>query len=310
MLMISNVGTIAVNISSFQWCKQKNTFINVATNLTESIQDGFYGVAHWILASKYNQIASEIPYLIYEVSIPASLKACHQRMYWIFLILNTLPAILGSVLNIPYNQYYYIVNDPAKASFFGTAEIPIFFFGFGLGLVTMYVLLLSVYKIRNFYRDNKLTEEMNTKAMVFHVLAFGLYVVSVLLIDTSLTLLIIRPSNPTFFKVFEICELITTATATLSQVLLCAIFWQLGAKLEETPQKTQPEEPLLVKTFDNEDELQARIWNAFNLRKLEQSDFIEFAESFKGTVTAEMIMNSRLMQQKDLNQHFKTEQET
>ena len=100
----------------------------------------------------------------------------------------------------------------------------------------MYALMLSVYKIRKFYKDNKLTEEMNTKAMVIHVLAFGSYVLSVFLISTSLSLLINYPGNQKLQKVFEICEIITTTTATLSQVLLCFIFWQLGGQLEtQTP---------------------------------------------------------------------------
>jgi len=43
----------------------------------------------------------------------------------------------------------------------------------------MYMLMLSVYKIRKFYRDNKITEELNTKVMVLHVLAFGAYVLSI-----------------------------------------------------------------------------------------------------------------------------------
>ena len=38
--------------------------------------------------------------------------------------------------------------------------------------------MLSVYKIRKFYKENKLTAEMNTKAMAIHVLAFGLFVIS------------------------------------------------------------------------------------------------------------------------------------
>jgi hypothetical protein len=80
----------------------------------------------------------------------------------------------------------------------------------------MYVLMLSVFKIRKFYQDNKLTEEMNTKAMVLHVVAFGSYVISVFVISTSISLLIIQPNNQKFIRAFEICAIITTATATLS----------------------------------------------------------------------------------------------
>ena len=39
--------------------------------------------------------------------------------------------------------------------------------------VTAYVLMRSVFRIRKFYKENKLTEELNSKAMVNHVFAFG-----------------------------------------------------------------------------------------------------------------------------------------
>ena len=83
-------------------------------------------------------------------------------------------------------------------------------------IVTMYVLMLSVFKIRKFYKDNKLTEEMNIKAMVLHVLAFGSYVISVFVVSMSISLLISHPNNQNFLRAFEICATITTATATLS----------------------------------------------------------------------------------------------
>ena len=39
--------------------------------------------------------------------------------------------------------------------------------------ITLYVLLLSIYKIRTFYKEHKLIEELNTKVMIIHVFAFA-----------------------------------------------------------------------------------------------------------------------------------------
>jgi hypothetical protein len=36
-------------------------------------------------------------------------------MFWIFLVLNTLPAIFESALGIPFNYYDLILEDPMKA---------------------------------------------------------------------------------------------------------------------------------------------------------------------------------------------------
>jgi hypothetical protein len=53
-----------------------------------------------------------------------------------------------------------------------------------------------------------------------------------------------------------------------------------------------PEE-LLVQSYDDEAELQARIWNAFALAKHQSGDFlIVSAISFKATVMVEQIVNS------------------
>ncbi len=74
MLMISNLGSVATIFATSYYCKtefKSNTW-NVLKWLTGSIQNGFYFVAHWILASKYNQIASAMPFLLKNENIPAS----------------------------------------------------------------------------------------------------------------------------------------------------------------------------------------------------------------------------------------------
>jgi hypothetical protein len=99
----------------------------------------------------------------------------------------------------------------------------------------MYVLMLAVYKIRKFYKDNRVTEEMNTKSMVIHVLAFGGYIVALLVLQPIVILMFAFPYWPVIFIVFDFAIIPLTITATLSQVLLCAIFWQFGGKLAGQP---------------------------------------------------------------------------
>jgi hypothetical protein len=48
----------------------------------------------------------------------------------------------------------------------------------------------------------------------------------------------------------------------VSQCLLVVIFWPLGTK-EEVEQEIEDTEAVYLETFDNEAELQARIWNQF-----------------------------------------------
>lgn len=180
MLMISNLATLAGILASFYFCKSDYTSStwNVAFWLSYSTQNGFYAVSHWIIAFKYNKIASEFPYLLNKQKIPASLLASHKRMYWIFLILGMLPAILESVLGIPFYSHIYIQRDNKSTDPFSNSFIALYSFNFCLICVTIFVLSLAIFKIRRFYRENKLSEKMNTKAMVIHVLTFGGFVLS------------------------------------------------------------------------------------------------------------------------------------
>lgn len=89
----------------------------------------------------------------------------------------------------------------------------------------MYVLMLSVFKIRKFYKENKITEEMNSKAMVIHVLAFGGYVLSGFVLTVTTVLAFSCPSCEIISKAFDISTVPVAVTAFISEILLCIIFW-------------------------------------------------------------------------------------
>ena len=89
----------------------------------------------------------------------------------------------------------------------------------------MYVLMLSVFKIRKFYKENKITEEMNSKAMVIHVLAFGGYVLSAFLLTVTTVLSFSFPKSEIISKFFDISTIPVAVTGFISEILLCVIFW-------------------------------------------------------------------------------------
>jgi hypothetical protein len=64
--------------------------------------------SHWIIASHYNRIASEMPYVVNDVRIPHRMQARHKCMYWLLLALIVPCAVLLSVLGIPYYNQVYI----------------------------------------------------------------------------------------------------------------------------------------------------------------------------------------------------------
>jgi len=151
-------------------------------------------------------------------------------MYWLLIILNSLPAILESILCIPF--YIKTFTQKSSANSLRNALIIIYISGFCLTCITMFVLMLSVYKIRKFYKDNHLTKIMNTKAMAIHVLSFGGYVLSAFVINADIILTFIYPEGKKIKDDLEIITVAVTVTSTIAQVLLCMIFWQFGRKLE------------------------------------------------------------------------------
>jgi len=78
-------------------------------------------------------------------------------MYWIFVIIIILLACCESVMGIPYYIKTYIHKDEPTAINLRNGLIAVYSLEFVCAVVTMYVLMLAVYKIRKFYKDHDVT---------------------------------------------------------------------------------------------------------------------------------------------------------
>jgi hypothetical protein len=65
-----------------------------------------------------------------------------------------------------------------KADSFRTAVNAVRFFTFLCTCITLFLLMHSVCKIRKFYEEHKLKEELNTKVLIIHFVAFAGVMVS------------------------------------------------------------------------------------------------------------------------------------
>lgn len=139
----------------------------------------------------------------------------------------SLNAALIMVFGIFFNYYTYIDKNQLAADYFVTPLTFIFFLGLFVTFVIDYLLMLSVYKIRKFYKEKKLTAELNTKAMLLHVIAFGLLAISDIPFTFLAIKLIIDPNNE-IKKLYIYSEMSVTLIATIGSALLCIIFWQFG----------------------------------------------------------------------------------
>lgn len=136
--------------------------------------------SHWMIASRYNQIASEMPYVLHDVRIPASMQACHKRTYWSLLVLNTLPSIINFAVGIPYGNIYEVKKQQPRGNLMENILLANIVPGAILAILTGIVLMRSVHKIKKFYQENDLKEELNMKALTLHASAFGTYMISTL----------------------------------------------------------------------------------------------------------------------------------
>jgi hypothetical protein len=119
---------------------------------------------------------------------------------------------------------------------------------------------IGVYRIHSYFKDKQAEVRVNTKIMILHASAFGFYLLSDVILYSAYTVFIFYPNNITANNVYTIASIIWVCASFISQVCLCAIFWDLGSK----PRQNEPRMPSIrVEDFDEEAEVQSRIWNNF-----------------------------------------------
>lgn len=141
---------------------------------------------------------------------------------------------------------------------------------FFLQMIAGVWLMVSVYRIWKFFRERNAADFIDTKALIRHALAFGLYLIAIVGYFTIWILHMWVIGSPKTAIILTWAELGWYITQYSSQVLMAHIFWGLGAKVER-PEIVKPEEnnadeefesaqPEIVE-FDEEAELEAAMWN-------------------------------------------------
>jgi len=138
-------------------------------------------------------------------------------------------------------------------------------------------LIWSIYAIRRFLkqRAHMSHPNLNLKQLLLHSAAFGLFLVSVVVFEFfNLAYSTIehyhsmnnKPTKAAFFNIWMGLEINLIYCSFFSQILLCSIFWYLSIRpdnndgtITDTTQSTIV--TITVQDFDEDAELQARIWN-------------------------------------------------
>lgn len=128
-----------------------------------------------------------------------------------------------------------------------------------LQIISGTYMIHAIFKIKAFFDRQEASNELNLVVMILQGSAFGLYLLADLLYYVLRTLYFIKSSR---------IEMLNTSITVylwmnfVAQLLLIAIFWDLGKPLEEDREDTMESTPV-IEDFDDEAEMMARIWNTF-----------------------------------------------
>jgi hypothetical protein len=209
--------TIAWNV--FWTCSTVNNLL--VQEVCFSMKQLFFNLTHWILACHYNQVADDVPQALeqqwqsersasenmdismrniggrkVEQSSPACL-CCRKISYWLFLSLNiVIPLIL-----VPVDFRFYRAVTSADKDFPPyTRKLYVLTNGATnfLQVWSGIYLITGILKIRRYFGKMQAKEHVNSKVMLLHAGAFGLYLLSVTVWFVFNTIYAINPTPVNF----------------------------------------------------------------------------------------------------------------
>lgn len=238
-----------------------------------------FSAAHLMLAAKYRAMSKNAPAVL-EGKEPRPRSAFETCAFWTLMVLNAVAGICQAV-----GAYLFRMQvNVQQLSQIDPWVLDLYNFGINgnnlVSFVAGLVLTVSVFRIHSFFVKQNATHFINTRQLVRHATAFGLYVVSEFALAVTLTIYIYTDS-PNSYQHVEYAGMFLNIAQVVSQVLLAQIFWNLGTKL---PQKATPEteqassliEDTVVADFDEDAEIQSEMWNMLVVSQRAGQDMRDF----------------------------------
>jgi hypothetical protein len=95
------------------------------------------------------------------------------------------------------------------------------------------LLIWCVFQVNAFMKTLPEQQRVDVKVLVVHAGAFGLYMISALIYALFWAIYVIDQTQ-TNLKHNNIATIVYSLLSFVSQCCICAIFWQLGEKIEKT----------------------------------------------------------------------------
>jgi len=208
------------------------------------------------MAFEYLKMARNIPRAI-EPQSQITNKKCLRYSFVVLLVCNLLFPLLEAPILIAYNNQLFIKNETPSIFITYCAYIVPDLVGV-FQIVSGILLINGVYLIHSFFKEIDAEVRINTKYLLLHGSAFGLYLLSDVILYTSYNVYIFNTERENQYMVASI---FWVCASFFSQICLCAILWDLGSVIEVERELTDTS--IQVIDFDEEAEVQAKIWNKF-----------------------------------------------
>ena len=100
-----------------------------------------------------------------------------------------------------------------------------------LQIISGVQLIRGVNRIHQYFKDKQGQIRVNTNILLLHAGAFGLYLLSDVVVYSAYSLYVWVPTDFTW-EIYGYASIFYVSASFLSQVLLCAIFWDLGKPMD------------------------------------------------------------------------------
>jgi hypothetical protein len=192
---------------------------------------------------KYAHIARAMPLAIEGKPFPDELKRKENLMYWGLLAPNVIFPLMDLFL-VPF-WINYFANESSRAFvhiLINAASAGVNF----CQIISGIMLVRSVISIRDYLKQNN-PDGIDTKKLVTHSGAFGLYLICQVIYLASQILYTLNPTETTF-NLWTLGSMLYFFGSLISQICLILIFWDIGKK-ESRKTKAKPNDSSLKMPF-------------------------------------------------------------
>jgi drug/metabolite transporter (DMT)-like permease len=243
-----------------------------------------FNTAHYLLAEKYRDISKRVPAQLNGKPEPQTTQT-EKVVYWLLLCLNVVCGLAyGVAVAIVQSLRDIVIEKPGL--FLTVFKLVVTYATRLCAIISGVILIVGVHRIRKFFKERNATDYINTAMLLRHGFAFGLYLVCSTASAVMLLFVNLNPLNPAYFSLFCCVFIADLIGQLISELFLCEIFWHLGTDTTKQSAQSEPGqeseqdeeilcEPVEVETeeFDEDAELQAKIWNSLVRSKSKDDRF-------------------------------------